>query len=232
MSGRIYLITNKINNKKYVGKTIKSLSTRFYNHLYASKNGSTTYFHKALRKYGEDNFIIEELDRCNIDILGEKEIEWISSLKPEYNQTLGGDGGILGYSHTEETKELLSLKRKGKFLGEENPFYNQTHTEEQKKNWSKMRKGQPSPCGFAGKSHKEESKSKTSQTLKNNPNVKRTKVFQYDIEGNFLREFQSISDASKFVGTTPSNIKYTCEGKFKHCKGYKWSYELLLSLSN
>lgn len=232
MSGCIYLITNKINNKKYVGKTIKSLPTRFYNHCYASKNGSTTYFHKALRKYGEDNFIIEELDRCDINILGEKEIEWITSLKPEYNQTLGGDGGILGYSHTEETKKLISLKRKGKFLGEENPFYNQTHTEEQKNNWSKMRKGQPSPCGFAGKSHKEESKSKTSQTLKNNPNVKRTKVFQYDIEGNFLREFQSISDASKFVGTTPSNIKYTCEGKFKHCKGYKWSYELLLSLPN
>jgi group I intron endonuclease len=225
MEGRIYKITNQVNGKFYVGKTMKSLSTRFYNHSYASKTGSTTYFHKAIQKYGEDSFIIEELDRCDSDILGKKEIEWISKLKPEYNQTLGGDGGILGYSHTEETKELLSSKRKGKFLGEENSFYNQTHTEEQKKNWSKMRKGQPSPCGFSGKSHKEESKSKTSQTLKNNPNVKRTKVFQYDIEGNFLREFQSISDAAKFVGTTPSNIKYTCEGKFNHCKGYKWSYE-------
>jgi len=167
------------------------------------------------------------LDRCDTDILGEKEIEWISKLKPEYNQTLGGDGGMLGYSHTEKTRQLLSLKRKGKFLGEKNLFYNQTHTEEQKEKWSKMRKGKPSPCGFAGKSHKEESKSKTSQSLKNNPNVKRTKVFQYDIEGNFLREFQSISDASKFVGTTPSNIKYTCEGKFNHCKGYRWSYEKL-----
>lgn len=227
MEGRIYKITNQVNGKFYVGKTMKSLSTRFYNHSYASKTGSTTYFHKAIQKYGEDSFIIEELDRCDSDILGEKEIEWISKLKPEYNQTLGGDGGILGYSHTEETKELLSSKRKGKFLGEENPFYNQTHTEEQKKNWSKMRKGQPSPCGFSGKSHKEESKSKTSQTLKNNPNVKRTKVFQYDIEGNFLREFQSISDAAKFVGTTPSNIKYTCEGKFNHCKGYRWSYQKL-----
>ncbi len=232
MEGRIYLITNKINNKRYVGKTIKSLSTRFYNHCYASKTGSTTYFHKAIRKYGDDSFIIEELDRCDADVLGEKEIEWISKLKPEYNQTLGGDGGILGYSHTEETKKIISQKNTGKLVGNKNPFYNQTHTEEQKEKWSKMRKGKPSPCGFAGKSHKEESKSKTSQTLKNNPNVKRTKVFQYDIEGNFLREFQSISDASKFVGTTPSNIKYTCEGKFKHCKGYKWSYELLLSLSN
>jgi group I intron endonuclease len=232
MEGRIYKITNKLNGKFYVGKTIKSLSTRFYNHYYASKNSSTTYFHKALRKYGKDNFIIEELDRYDVDILGEKEIEWISTLKPEYNQTLGGDGGILGYSHTEETKELLSSKRKGKFFGEENPFYGKHHTKETKQKLSEFRKGKKFSMGFTGKSHKEESKSKTSQTLKNNPNVKRTKVFQYDIEGNFLREFQSISDASKFVGTTPSNIKYTCEGKFKHCKGYKWNYELLLSLSN
>jgi len=225
MEGRIYQITNKLNGKFYVGKTIKSLSIRFYKHCYdAVKRNSRCYFHKAIRKYGKQNFVIEEIEVCEND-LGNREIFWISTLKPEYNQTLGGDGGILGYSHTEETKKLLSIKRKGKFVGEENPFYNQTHTEEQKEKWSKIRKGQSSPCGFAGKSHKEESKSKTSKTLKNNPNVKRIKVFQYDIEGKFLREFQSISDAAKFVETNPSNIKYTCEGKFKHCKGYKWSYE-------
>ena len=227
MEGRIYKITNQVNGKFYVGKTMKSLPTRFYNHCYDAINrNSTSYFHRAIRKYGKENFIIEEIELCG-DNLGNREIFWISKLNPHYNKTLGGDGGMLGYSHTEKTRQLLSLKRKGKFLGEENPFYNQTHTKEQKEKWSKMRKGQPSPCGFAGKSHKEESKSKTSQTLKNNPNVKRTKVFQYDIEGNFLREFQSISDASKFVGTNPSNIKYTCEGKFNHCKGYRWSYEKL-----
>ena len=224
MSGRIYLITNKINNKTYVGKTMNSLKKRFYSHCYdATKRSSTTYLHRAIRKYGKDNFIIEEIEKCE-DNLGFREMFWISKLKPKYNQTLGGDGGILGYSHTKDTRKLLSLKRKGKFVGHKNSFYNQTHTEEQKEKWSKMRKGQPSPCVFAGKSHKEESKSKTSQTLKNNPNIKRTKVFQYDIEGNFLREFQSISDAAKFVETNPSNIKYTCEGKFNHCKGYRWSY--------
>ena len=224
MEGRIYKITNKLNGEFYIGKTIKPLSARFYNHCYdAIKRYSTSHFHRAIKKYGKENFFIEEIEICKND-LSNREIFWISELKPHYNQTLGGDGGILGYSHTEETKELLSIKRKGKFVGEENPFYNQTHTEEQKEKWSKMRKGQSSPCGFAGKSHKEESKSKTSQTLKNNPNVKRTKVFQYDIEGNFLREFQSISDAAKFVETNPSNIKYTCEGNFNHCKGYRWSY--------
>jgi group I intron endonuclease len=227
MEGRIYKIINQVNGKFYVGKTMKSLSTRFYNHCYDAINrNSTSYFHRAIRKYGKENFIIEEIEECENN-LSNREMFWISELKPHYNQTLGGDGGMLGFKHSEETKNLLSEKRKGKFLGKENPFYNQTHTEEQKEKWSKMRKGQPSPCGFAGKSHKKESKLKTSQTLKNNPNVKRVKVFQYDIEGNFLREFQSISDAAQFVGTNPSNIKYTCEDKFNHCKGYKWSYEKL-----
>jgi len=232
MEGRIYKITNQVNGKFYVGMTRKKLKYRFNNHCYdALIRNSNSYFHKAIRKYGKENFIIEEVEVCEKN-LPDREVFWISKLKPDYNQTIGGDNGILGFRHTEETKNFLSEKRKGKYTGEKNPFYGQHHTQKTKDKLSKMRKGQPSPCGFAGKYHKEESKSKTSQTLKKNPNVKRIKVFQYDIEGNFLREFQSISDASKFVGTTPSNIKYTCEGKFKHCKGYKWSYELLLSLSN
>jgi group I intron endonuclease len=224
MEGLIYKITNKVNGEFYVGKTMKSLSIRLYNHCYdAIKKNSKSHFHRAIRKYGKENFIIEEIELCENN-LSDREMFWISQLNPHYNQTLGGDGGILGYFHTEETKKLLSLNRKGKYVADKNPFYNQTHTKEQKEKWSKMRKGRPSPCGFAGKSHKEESKSKTSQTLKNNPNLKRVKVSQYDIEGNFLREFQSISDAAKFVKTNPSNIKYTCEGKYKHCKNYLWKY--------
>ena len=83
MSGRIYQITNKINNKKYIGKTIKSLSTRFYNHCYSSKNGSTTYFHKALRKYGKNNFFIEEIEICESN-LGDREMFWISKFACVY----------------------------------------------------------------------------------------------------------------------------------------------------
>lgn len=227
MKGHIYKITNKLNGKFYVGKTVKTIQNRFCSHCYdAVKRNSTTYLHKAIRKYGKENFIVEEIELCNNENLNEREIFWISILKPHYNQTIGGEG-ICGYKHSNEYCKKMSERMIGKYTGEKNPFYNQTHTKQQKEKWSKMRKGQPSPCGFAGKSHKEESKSKTSQTLKNNPNVKRTKVFQYDIEGNFLREFQSISDASKFVGTNPSNIKYTCEGKFNHCKGYRWSYQKL-----
>lgn len=225
-SGRIYLIRNIINSKIYVGKTTKTLNQRLSSHFYfAIKKESKTHLHKAIRKYGKENFIIEEIECCENN-LGDREIFWISELNPDYNQTLGGDGGILGYEHTEKTKKILSEKRKGKYSKENNPFYNRKHTDEQKKKWSEMRKGCQSPCGFFGKKHTTESKLKTSQSLKNNKNIKRIKVFQLDIDGNFLREFDSLSDAAKFVNTNPSNIKYTCEGKFKHCKGYKWSYNM------
>lgn len=228
MEGRIYKITNQVNGKFYVGRTIKSLQHRFRNHCYeALERNSKNYFHKAIRKYGKENFIVEQIEICDPNSIGEREMFWICELNPHYNQTLGGDGGMLGFKHSEKTKSILSEKRMGKFTGDKNPFYGQHHTEETKQKLSEFRKGKRFSKGFTGKFHKEESKSKTSQTLKNNPNVKRVKVFQYDIEENFLREFQSIADAAQFVNTSPSNIKYTCEGKFKHCKGYKWSYEKL-----
>jgi group I intron endonuclease len=227
MKGSIYKITNKINQKFYIGKTIKKLKYRFNNHCYeALSRNSTTYLHRAIRKYGKENFIIEEIELCNSDDLNEREIFWISTLKPQYNLTAGGEG-ISGYKYTEEQRKKMSERRIGKYVGEKNPFYGRHHSEETKQQISEFRKGKRFSKGFTGKSHKEESKLKTSQTLKNNPNVKRVKVFQYDTEGNFLREFQSITEAAKFVGTSPSNIKYTCEGRFVHCKGYKWSYELL-----
>ena len=78
MEGRIYKITNQVNGKFYIGKTIKTLKNRFHNHCYdALKRDSTTYFHRAIRKYGKENFILEEIELCDNKILNEKEDFWI-----------------------------------------------------------------------------------------------------------------------------------------------------------
>ena len=57
----IYKITNKINNKFYVGITSEGLEHRFKGHCRKAKIGSTTNFHQALMKYGSENFTKEIL---------------------------------------------------------------------------------------------------------------------------------------------------------------------------
>jgi len=90
----IYQITNTITNDIYVGKTTQP-KKRFYIHKYnAINNKSAAHIHRAMRKYGIENFqfsVIEKVEKS--ELLNEREIFWIEQLKPKYNMTKGGDGG-------------------------------------------------------------------------------------------------------------------------------------------
>lgn len=93
--GKIYIITNDINNKVYIGQTIQSLKKRFSGHCCYSKSdrSSSMYIKRAIHKYGKDKFHISLLEECSIDSLNEREIYWISkydSYYNGYNLTLGG----------------------------------------------------------------------------------------------------------------------------------------------
>lgn len=97
--GYIYKVTSKINGKIYIGKTESSIEERWKSHLRASFNENhkdyNLAFHRAIRKYGEDNFTIEQIDTGIGAILKEKEQSWIAfydSHKNGYNCTFGGDG--------------------------------------------------------------------------------------------------------------------------------------------
>lgn len=90
----IYQITNIITKDFYIGKT-KNPEQRFYRHKYnAINNKSQAYIYRAMRKYGVENFEFTVLERVQFsEFLNEREIFWISELKPKYNMTKGGDGG-------------------------------------------------------------------------------------------------------------------------------------------
>jgi hypothetical protein len=107
--GMIYIITNTINNKKYIGQTLSHRKNhnryrpfgyirRFKDHiseaLCNTKKNQCTYLNQAIRKYGKDVFIVELIETCPIELLDEKEIYQISnhnSLYPNgYNLTIGG----------------------------------------------------------------------------------------------------------------------------------------------
>lgn len=87
----IYKITNKINNKIYVGQSI-DIQRRWEEHKFYSKDD--TVLQHAFSKYGINNFIFEIIEECNIDELDEKEIYWISyydSFENGYNMNKGGN---------------------------------------------------------------------------------------------------------------------------------------------
>lgn len=95
--GYIYKITNKINNKAYIGQTRFTIEIRWAKHLKDSKIEKIKErpLYRAFNKYGIENFIIEKLEECSNEYLNEREIFYISlfnSFKEGYNLTNGGEG--------------------------------------------------------------------------------------------------------------------------------------------
>ena len=92
----IYLITNKINNKVYVGKTITTVAERYSKHIWSAKNNDDNCaIHYAMRKYGLENFEVKEVEVCSLEEVNNKEIYWIKyydSYNNGYNETIGGEG--------------------------------------------------------------------------------------------------------------------------------------------
>ncbi len=95
-TGCIYCVTNKINGKKYIGKTEEYyINNRWCKHKATARTNDKNYFHNAIRKYGEENFIFEVvLKDIPKEELCQKEIEYIKQygtlIPGGYNMTLGG----------------------------------------------------------------------------------------------------------------------------------------------
>lgn len=118
----IYKVTNKINNKKYIGQS-KNIEQRLKDHKLVSRE-KNILLKRALIKYGVQNFDYEVIEICDLEKLDEREIYWINKLKPEYNLDKGGKGS-LGHAVTPETRKIL--KEKGK------EFWNNLDEETKKK---------------------------------------------------------------------------------------------------
>ena len=93
----IYKITNQINGKMYVGKTMLNVEERFKEHKKDSKRErcKDRPLYKAMNKYGIENFIVEAIEECSSEQSSEREIFWIKKLNTYhdgYNATIGGDG--------------------------------------------------------------------------------------------------------------------------------------------
>ena len=113
----IYIITNKINNKIYVGYTLKGKG-RWTKHLWTASAGPNcrdySYIHSAMNKYGSNNFLFEIIESHETaSDAKEAEIFWIAYLKQFgvqlYNLTISGDGNSSGPMSKDKRMAQCSL---------------------------------------------------------------------------------------------------------------------------
>jgi group I intron endonuclease len=170
----IYKISNIVNNKVYVGQS-KNIYKRWQEHYYELKNNRNKNQHLqySFNKYGEENFIFDIIEVCDIDSLDYLERHYIK-LYNSIDRSFGynnENGGNKGKIKSLESCLKISKSRIGKYSGENHPLYgiprsNQTklklklaitgkaHTEETKKKMSESHRGDKHP--FYGKKLSEE----------------------------------------------------------------------------
>lgn len=138
--GFIYIITNKITQKIYIGKNtyckdLKSLIDRYRSELKYSKTNTNRYIIRSMRHYGMDNFQFDIVEDGIMDgDINDRERYYIQLLKSNdvhngYNLTVGGDG-VNGLKWRQESRDLMSRIKKGLNAGEKNYFFGKTHTVE------------------------------------------------------------------------------------------------------
>ena len=223
----IYKITNKLNGNCYVGQSV-DIPRRWKEEISASrriKDPSYNYpLQRAFRKYGVENFTFDILELIqDKTTLTEREIHYYNLLNPAYNQSVpnGGNGFMVG------NKVIIRLDTNGNFVEEHisiedcvRQFGGGVYEVLSKR--QKTTKGfffifkedyesgdyniTISPLGFFGRNNKSK------------------KVRQYDLQGNFIQEFQSVSQATKYLNKGNDAVNRVCQGKRKQAGGYIWKY--------
>lgn len=195
----IYKITNKFNNKVYIGQTVRDLKTRFDEHM--NDQISNDYFHSAVRKYGKDAFIVEQIDTAtSLDELNEKEMYWIKHYNscvnfPDsngYNTLEGGTTNPM-FSETSRKKHDASM-RSEKVRSQISETMkrkienNELFTSEHRKNLSNAMKGNQHGLGSK---RPQSAIDATSKALSK-------KVYCIDIDNNILASFESVRSACEW----------------------------------
>lgn len=209
----IYKITNKINQKIYIGKTEFSIEKRFKEHCrdaFKDRNEKRPLY-AAMRKYGIENFYVELIEET--DSPEEREIFWIEeyrSFKNGYNATKGGDGKrYLDYDLIISTyNQLQNISQTASIL-------------------------EISPDTVSRVLHQNNVK------ILNNKEI-HTKLYgkitnMYSLEGEFLKSFPSTNEAARYMvenkltgckhTTIKQHITEVCTGKRKTAAKFKWKYE-------
>ena len=121
MPSCIYLLTNTITQKQYVGFSTNYDNRMYYYSCMSNNNTDDRYIARSIRNHGWVNFTSEiiymslDANHC-LNVMEGIFIAKFNTFSCGYNCTLGGDGAI-GRKHSEETKRKMRINMKGKHLG-------------------------------------------------------------------------------------------------------------------
>jgi group I intron endonuclease len=236
----IYTITNLVDGKIYVGRS-SNIKQRFYKHKRYARDNNHINLHlkNAFNKYGIDSFKFEVLEECDLALTPSLEMYWMNLLqsfdrKFGYNKASGNPNGSIKHS-LETIIYFKNLKRSDKELNRLKTMnIGRKHTEEHKQNLSKL---------FKNRILTEEWKIKIGEANKNKKRnkecVEKMKLFRhsqktkdllskkcrmFDLNMNFIRDFNSIKEASEFLNCSKSTVVLNLKLKTKTCKGYIFKY--------
>lgn len=238
----VYRHINKTNGKIYVGQTSKTLNERCglegYGYLYSNGKTSNNKFANAIRKYGWENFdheiLKENLNDDDADYWENYYINEFDSIKNGYNSI---SGGKKYKKFSDEVKKKISESQKGKIVSREiiekaKATYKK-HKEEGliKKKIVSEETRQKISAAKKGKKLSEEHRRKLSES---SPRISRpiseeqkamvsNIVFQFDLNGNFIREFKSAIEAGRMFNN--SHIYRAANGSRKTANGSIWIYK-------
>ncbi len=200
----IYLTTNLINGKKYIGQHYGELEDNYL--------GSGSELKIDIKKYGKNNFSKIILEICNsYSELNQAECKWIKDLNAVqdenyYNIATGGGNGnpLAGLSE----QKLNEMKHKWSFAvkGERNYFY------------GKHFQGKDHPMW--GKHHTNESKERMRQAKIGGKAPTAKSVAIYDLFGNYVRSFETQRELKIFLGLSPNGSTDTLKKYIENNKPY------------
>lgn len=202
MQSGIYKIENKSNRKIYIGSA-KNIFSRWYKHKYLLRKNKhpNKKMQYSWNKYGEDDFIFEIIVTCPVEYLLKLEQWFLDNLKPKFNLVKTA-GNTLGYKMKPSQKKHLYGNTYG--LG----TTRNAETKEKMSAWQRGRK--------LSKTH-----------IENLIKGKSKKVYQYDLEGNFIQEWASAKIAGEHFKIHKNSICMAANGKIQTSCKFKWSYKKL-----
>lgn len=237
----IYLLQNVINLKVYIGSS-KVIFERRDKHLSLLRKCKhpNIYLQRAFNKYCEGNFRFYVLYDCAENQLLKWEqffIDRFDSANKKFGYNICPNAAsTMGKKMSKETRQKISLKNKGRLIspevrqkisnatkGEKNPFFGKSHTWQTKQKISRLNMGR-------NKGIKRSSRIR--QKISNGHNFHKKSVLQFDKDGNFLKEYESISQAGRQSGIPPSHISMACRKRLNFGGCFIWKYKNALKASD